>query len=354
MSDAGPCPGARAIPASLALLVACSGSRVPLPDPDAATVRAVEQEAAGASREDLDIDESRRLCELVVARDGGAAGLDDETRDDVVARYCAALGDELGMEPVELTRIAPAQLRALGGRLPADEQAGAFAAAGVVEDVQEPVHARIRAVATRVLGAAGRGDLGVVTDAQVGLNAFVPVERNATTIYVGTELGVAAQSDDELACVLGHELAHLTEGHTESGAWVNTGKRVIATLAAGAAGAALAYATGRAPTAAEMQAAGSLGEATGFLVADVPLRLGGWERDQEREADAVGTLWAMQAGYAPEACADFMLRMARMEAATGATEGLRWWRVHPVAADRVAALRELAARLRATSGVAAP
>lgn len=339
-------------------LVACAGSRVPIPRPDADAVRAVQQEAAGASSEALDVDESRRLCELIVASDRVRAGLDaDELRaldaeddDVVVARFCAALAGELGLEPVEVTRVSPTQLRALAPGLPADQQADAFAAAGVVEELQEPVHERIRAVATRVIGAAGRTDLTVVTDAQVGLNAFVPVELGASVIYVGTELGVAAQTDDELACVLGHELAHLTEGHTTSGAWVNAGKSVLAALAAGAVGAAVAYTTGRAPTAAEMEAAGSVGQATRFLLADVPLRLGGWERDQEREADAVGTLWAAQAGYKPEACADFMLRMARMESATGATEGLRWWRVHPIAADRVAALRALAARMRAEGG----
>lgn len=151
--------GTRALPASLVLLMACSGSRVPLPRPDAAAVRAVEQEAVGSSRKALDVDASRRLCELLVARDGGTVALDEETRDDVVARVCAALGDAMGMEPVALTRVSPAQLRQLAERLPADDGAGAArmeAATGETEGLRwwrvHPIAAD-RVAALRMLAA---------------------------------------------------------------------------------------------------------------------------------------------------------------------------------------------------------
>ena len=89
-----------------------------------------------------------------------------------------------------------------------------------------------------------------------------------------------------------------------------------------------------------------MGQLTRFLLADVPLRVGGWGRRQEREADAVGTYYAWRAGVDPQACVDFMMRMSRVERAYGKDKGFSWWRTHPVAAERVVRLRKTAEQIR--------
>jgi|GEM_PF-3948906 len=313
---------------------ACTTRPLGIAQPDAAVVRTIEQEAAAASTIDLDSLASRRLCALCIDWPQLAASL------------CAALRENLDVEPVVLTRIVPAQLRALAARMRPPRKAAALTLAEVAEAMQGAVHERIHEVAGRVLHAADRLDLRIVAAPEIGLNAFIPVQWDPRAIYVGTELGVFAQNDDELACVIGHELGHLTEGHVRSGVLVNAGKTVLGTLATAAIAGVIAYGTGRALTKAEVQGAHQLGTGLRFLLADVPLRLGGWERAQEREADIAGALWAARAGYAPEACADFMFRMAQLEHVHGNELGPRWWRVHPIAADRVAALRMVSQRIR--------
>ncbi|MGH7962066.1 MAG: M48 family metalloprotease, partial [Candidatus Binatia bacterium] len=95
------------------------------------------------------------------------------------------------------------------------------------------------------------------------------------------------RSDDELAMILGHELAHLTEGHVSRGAVSNTllglGSAIVGTLFPG----------------------GDL--ATGLVGQMV---LNRFNQTQEREADRVGLRYVYQAGYDPQAAVRVMERMA--------------------------------------------
>lgn len=323
------------------VLAGCAPARVAVPRPSADAVRAVQAEVTGADSPSLEAAEDARYCQLL------SESLPSDGPEPVDAATCLALHGDAGLRPADVARLSPALLRELRAHAPAGDAADLDATAVLAEAMQAVVHRRIVDVGTRVVAAAGRSDLELIVGPEIGLNAFVPIEHDATAVYVGTELGLAAQSDDELACVLGHEVAHLTEGHVTAGAWANTGKAALAAIATTTAAAALGWVGGGAAlAAAQVDAAGKLGRVTAFVLGDVPVRLGGWERDQEREADAVGLLWAVRAGYAPEACADFMVRMARLEQ-DGDDDAPSWWRVHPVAADRVVALRQLAAEARA-------
>jgi predicted Zn-dependent protease len=126
-------------------------------------------------------------------------------------------------------------------------------------------------------------------------------------------------SDDELAMILGHELAHLTQGHVSRGTVNNTllgiGSAIAGVIVPGA------------------------GQATGLLG---QMFLNHFNQDQEREADEVGLRYASAAGYNPEAAVRVMQRMAE-EVPQTASAG--FFSSHPSSVERAAALQRLAAQL---------
>lgn len=105
--------------------------------------------------------------------------------------------------------------------------------------------------------------------------------NGAIWVYAGLE---EMLSDDELAVILGHELAHFTHEHMRRGA-----KRDMLTQsAAGLAGGALVGMMGGGALADIAGIAASLG-ATAFT--------SGYSRDLEDQADRVGLRYAFEAGY---------------------------------------------------------
>ena len=133
------------------------------------------------------------------------------------------------------------------------------------------------------------------------------------------------RSDDELALILGHELAHITKGHVSRGA-TNTALLSIGSSLASAVfpGAGLA--------------AGMLGQ----------LFLNHFNQDQELEADRVGLRYAANAGYDPRAGEAVMRRMAE-EVPHSATAS--FFSSHPSSVERAVALKKVAGQLGALSGV---
>lgn len=128
------------------------------------------------------------------------------------------------------------------------------------------------------------------------------------------------RSDDELAMILGHELAHLTQGHVSRGAVNNT------LLGIGAAIAGLYF-----PGAGQM--AGTVGQ----------MFLNHFNQDQEREADQVGLRYMFDAGFDPSAGPRVMERMAQ-EVPQTASAG--FFSSHPGSVERAEALRQWAAELK--------
>jgi len=333
---------------------ACA-TRLPMPEVGDLEADAVRAEIGSPALADVERDANRRYWDIaftdftVLARmtEEQRAYLVPETRESWLEAADASCRTQWGVDALTITRMSPELLRSMATEQPA-QAANFHGAAIVAEEFQAPIVRRVHDVARRVLMASSNESFDVVVDPALGLQASVPVQFDSRTIYVGTELALATQSDDELACVLGHELAHVTEGHTTSGAWAEVGKLTLSTLVATAALAATAYANQGAPlTQSQIDGAVALGNLSSIVLADVPLRLSGWGRDQEREADAMGLWYAKEAGYDPDACARFMLGIARTEVASGETPAPRWWTTHPPTPERVVALRKLAAAARA-------
>jgi predicted Zn-dependent protease len=127
------------------------------------------------------------------------------------------------------------------------------------------------------------------------------------------------RSDDELAMIIGHELAHLTQGHVSKGAFSNMALGIGAVIAN-----VLVPNSG--------QLAGTVGQ----------MFLNHFNQDQEREADQVGIRYAFEAGFDPNAGPRVMERMAR-EVPQTAKAG--FFSSHPGSIERAEALRQAAAEL---------
>lgn len=164
------------------------------------------------------------------------------------------------------------------------------------------------------------------------LNAFAVPGGH---IAVHTGLVLAAKTEDELASVLAHEIAHLEQHHMAR--MVAQSKNLtIPAIAAIVAGVLLG---GQAGAAAIV--------ATNAAVADTQLR---YSRDFEREADRIGMQYLAEAGYAPASMPAFF---EKLQQTTRVQEGNapEFLRTHPITSDRIA---EAQARAESLAAPAAP
>ena len=159
--------------------------------------------------------------------------------------------------------------------------------------------------------------------------------------YVYVTRGLLALVDDEaeLAGVIGHEIGHVIARH---GA-----QRQTAALGASVVGAVLSAVVG---SSAAGQAAGLGGQ--GLLAS--------YSRDQEYEADALGVRYLAQAGYDPQAEADFLEAMADEQALNDRIHHRKrdqdssdWLASHPATPDRVKAARDHAEETGVAAGAGA-
>ncbi|MBS1209231.1 MAG: peptidase [Proteobacteria bacterium] len=123
-------------------------------------------------------------------------------------------------------------------------------------------------------------------------------------------------SDDELAQVMGHEIAHALREH----AWERASKSATAGLGLSILGIALGASDG------QMDLAG--------LVYNVTFELPN-SREHETEADRIGIELAARAGYDPRAAISLWQKMGK--ASDGAPP--KWLSTHPASTDREADLR---------------
>lgn len=141
------------------------------------------------------------------------------------------------------------------------------------------------------------------------------------------------RDEAELACVLGHEIGHITRKHHLTA--LRNGLLKDAFLDAAAA-------------AASQRSGGSgVGQfikerGREIAVEAVSLSLG---RSEESEADLDGVVLAAKAGYDPAACLSFMQRLAETTAETSAFEDLL--KTHPAAGGRVKDIESTLTRLNA-------
>lgn len=143
--------------------------------------------------------------------------------------------------------------------------------------------------------------------------------------YVGVNKGLllATQSEGELASVLGHEMAHVTQRHMarmQAGSASNQ-LLLLATVVA----AALASKTNNADA-----VVGTLNAGVGLSVANQL----SYSRDFEREADRVGMQYLAAAGFDVRDMPAFFQRLQQSEHLNGG-DAYAFLRTHPVTVERV-------------------
>lgn len=153
--------------------------------------------------------------------------------------------------------------------------------------------------------------------AAVQSNAINAFAAPGGTIMVTTGMLNHVVNEAELACVLGHEIGHVTRRHHIS---------VLQKSLLVSAGASALNIQSRSGNSEENRKR-LIGESKEIFTR-------GLDRSSEREADEDGVLLAARAGYDPAACLNFMQRLASLKADTGALAAL--YKTHPTARERVA------------------
>lgn len=176
--------------------------------------------------------------------------------------------------------------------------------------------------------------LVVVNDAQI--NAFaVP----GGLFALNTGLILSARNMDEVAGVMAHEIAHVTQRHYSRSQEAFKGQGLLA-LAGILVGAALAtQADGG-------DVGGAIMMGTQAALLDKQLS---YSRNQEREADRIGMQYMYTAGYNPQSMADFFEIMNR---ATSRVSYLPdFWFTHPLTTQRMSEARLRANQLAQNKAV---
>lgn len=156
-------------------------------------------------------------------------------------------------------------------------------------------------------------------------NAFAGKGRNGENI-IGINLAmldILGLDVHAAAALIGHEIAHLKLAHGAERAKQRAGSGIMKVLG----GVAL----------------GSLGVPAGGLISDITVTAieTSYSRDNEREADYLGAIWAIEADYEAEGAA--RLHEAMYEKSRHSPTP--FLSSHPSGPERIASLRELAARL---------
>jgi len=162
--------------------------------------------------------------------------------------------------------------------------------------------------------------------------------------YIGTNAGLilTAQEEDEVAAVLSHEIAHVTQQHVLRG--VERAQRDQIPILLGMLGAiVLAQAAASENSSDDASQAAMMG-AMGLM----QQRQIDYTRSNESEADRVGIRTLARAGYEPKAMAGFFERMS--QAMRGNRGGDRertpdYLQTHPVTTTRISEARERAEQL---------
>ncbi len=224
---------------------------------------------------------------------------------------------------------------------PAEESQQGLAAFADIKKAEKistdaKANAQVQRVGNRIKDSVIKSH--AMPDAQWEFVVFESDQVNAFALpggKVGVYTGLLklCSSDDELAIVMGHEIAHVTSRHG--------GERASqATLAntAGQLGGAALGATQYSDTTKNLLLTAYGVGAQGALLA--------YSRTHESEADTIGMKFAAEAGYNPQAAVTFWKKMAA-QSGKGHSSGLsamieKWTSTHPPDAERIANLEKLA------------
>jgi len=198
---------------------------------------------------------------------------------------------------------------------------------GIYED--EKLGAYIAGVTMRIARASDLPDIPYtvsVLDSPV-VNAFA---LPGGYVYVTRGLLALANSEAEVAGVLGHEIGHVAARHSAQRHSAAVGSQIL--------GAVLGAVTGSS-AASQVFGMGAQGV------------LASYSRDQEFEADSLGVRYLTRAGYDPDAQAAFLDHLAAETALQAKltnqdydAAAANWLASHPATAERVARAHSLAAQ----------
>jgi predicted Zn-dependent protease len=191
----------------------------------------------------------------------------------------------------------------------------------------------IQAIGRRLGQAAGRPDIAwhwKIAD-EADANAFA---LPGGWVYVTRGLLALSNREEEVAGVIGHEMAHVLERHAVSRVGAATPLAILFGVPSGILG----------------MVSPSLGGIVGGAGRVVSgLALAPYSREQEREADRVGIALAARAGWDPSGLADFLGTLERAETlAASAPSRSSFFATHPSLPDRVATIETQARSLAYT------
>ncbi len=151
-------------------------------------------------------------------------------------------------------------------------------------------------------------------------------------VYVTRGLLALLNSEDELACVLGHEIGHVAARHSVQ----QISRAAPLQILTGLPGALAGIVSPRLGA-----TLGGIGEATSAAV------LAPFSRDQENQADQLGQDMAAAAGWDPAALSSALDTLGRQEQLSGRDPGrTSFFDTHPSTPERVASTRSFAAQLQ--------
>lgn len=167
-------------------------------------------------------------------------------------------------------------------------------------------------------------------------------------VGVFTGLFKIVQNDDQLASVIGHEIAHVTAKHVHE----NLSQQVLMQTGGVIGGVALMT------TGLGSSAYGLTGDA---IMATYGLGVAGagaiFDRKKEKEADRIGIMYMAKAGYDPEEGVKVLERLEEETGAEAASQRASMMSSHPSNPERIQQLRELmpeAIKVRERSTLAPP
>jgi len=191
------------------------------------------------------------------------------------------------------------------------------------ESTDKTYIAQVSTVGSRIAAAADQPSFNWeyhVIDKPDTANAFcLPGGK----IFVYTGLFKYAQTDAQLAAVIGHEAAHAIARHGAERMSMSTVSQITQKITAAAAGATLG------------QGAGSLAN-TAFGLGATYGVLMPYGRSQESEADRIGLILMAKAGYDPSAALEFWRAMA----SGGKSSVPEFLSTHPADQTRIADIRK--------------
>jgi len=188
----------------------------------------------------------------------------------------------------------------------------------VVQDPQ--MNERLERVGARVAEASDRHDLTyrfrIIEDPK-DKDLVNAVSLPGGYIYIFKNLMTVADTDDELAAVVAHEVAHVVARHSIKRLQAIWGYNILTILAGATKNA---------------EAAQGVQMAYAFL-------LSGYSQEDELTADGMGAIYAKRAGYNPQGMIDFLDKLRKRQKKEP-PQALSYFKTHPGYGRRIRATKE--------------